>query len=71
MTFSHVIYLELARLMVSWQWVKWELNGEREHGCGEGRERMDVELEGVQGMLGKAGIALIEVRAGLEQWDWK
>jgi hypothetical protein len=28
---------------------------------------MDRELDGVQGMLGEAGIALCEVRAGLEE----
>jgi len=29
---------------------------------------MGRELDGVQGMLGEAGSALSEVRAGLEEW---
>lgn len=40
------------------------LHAEREHASGE-----DRELDGVQGMLGEAGIALSEVRDRLEKWD--
>lgn len=46
-----------------------ELSGGGEHESGEGGERMERALDGVQGILGEAGIALSEVRAGLEEWD--
>ena len=46
-----------------------ELSGRGEHESGEGGERIDRELDGVQGMLGEAGNALRVVRAGLEELD--
>ena len=46
-----------------------ELSGGGEHESWEGGERIDRELDGVQGMLGEAGNALRVVRAGLEELD--
>ena len=46
-----------------------ELSEGGQHGSGEVGERVDRELDGAHGVLGEAGIALSEVRAGLEERD--
>jgi len=45
------------------------LRGQRGHGSEEAGARMDRELDGLQNLLGEAGNALSEVRAGLEELD--
>ena len=60
MTISHVIYLEFARLIVSWQWVT-EVNAMKEMHASTLKARNDFAHHSIERLMGGGGLPVRRV----------